>query len=131
MLTLLAHSKVIHHSVVSNEGGIGVLHKSKSCTNGQRSQRGCKKKKLSLKIFTLLSFYERFQEHSNVLRVVQKPMKEEKVNIKMIPRGPCACTQTISGRIADYFKDPIQQSQYIKRSAIVFMLNILWTINLA
>lgn len=111
MLRSFAQSKVMHHSVVSQEGGIGILHESKSCTNEQRSQRGRKRKEVSLEIFTLLFLCDRFEEHCNVLRVVQSPMEEEKVNIKMIQQGSCACTQSILGRIAEYIKYSIQRSQ--------------------
>jgi hypothetical protein len=43
----------------------------------------------------------------------------------MITQGPCACTPGISGRIAAYFKYSIRQPQYMKRTALLFMLTIL------
>lgn len=49
----------------------------------------------------------------------------------MIQQGPWACTQSIFGRIAEYFKYSTQQSLNMKEAAIVVMLNMLWLINLA
>lgn len=72
------------------------------------------------------------EEHRNVLRVVLNLLEEERVNTKMIQQGPCTWTQSIFGWVAEYFKYPIQQSQqpqYMKKVAIVLMLNILWLIN--
>lgn len=57
------------------------------------------------------------EEHRNVLRVVQNLMKEE-VNIEMIHQGLCAFTQSIFGRITEYFKYSIKQSQYMKRQSL-------------
>lgn len=80
-------------------------------------------------------FYKGFEEHRNILRVVQNLMKEEKVNIKMIHQGPCACAQSIFGRIAEYLKCSIQWSQHMKQgtqlamessSSSFFLLEILF-----
>ena len=72
------------------------------------------RKKLSIKILTLLFFYKGFKEHRPVLRIVRSLMKEEKMNIEMTHQGPGARTQSIFGRTAEYFKYPIQQSPHMK-----------------
>lgn len=116
-LTLFTYSKVMHCSVVSNEGGLQFLCKRKSCINEQRSQRGCKKETFHQNPDFAL-FYKGFEAHRPVLRIVWNLMKGEKVNIKTTHQGPCACTQSIFGRTAEYFKYPIQQSPYMKEQPL-------------
>lgn len=77
----------MHHTLVSNGGGIGVLCKRKSCINEQGSQRSCMKETFHPTLY-FVPVYKGFKEHGDVLRIVQNQMKEGKVNIKMLHQDP-------------------------------------------
>ena len=106
----------------------------KSCAKGNhvpmnKQVRDCKKRNLASKSL-LCSFFIKGLRNTRISWGLSKTWwKKRRWISKWYTKAPGACTQSIFGRIAEYFKCSIQRSQHMKQTAVVFMFNVLWLIN--